>query len=144
YQEQCDRSGTLDFAELLLRAYELWRDRPDVLSHYRTRFRHILIDEFQDTNTIQYDWIKLLAGATGLPFAVGDDDQSIYRWRGARVETLQQFRRDYPQAQLFRLEQNYPSTGNHLDAANAPICTNYGPLATTLWTTGAPADPMQL
>src|SRR5512138_3418234 len=77
YQEQCDRSGSLDFAELLLRAYELWRDRPDVLSHYRTRFRHILIDEFQDTNTIQYDWIKLLAGATGLPFAVGDDDQSI-------------------------------------------------------------------
>ena len=96
YQEQCERNGVVDFAELLLRAYELWRDRPDVLAHYRKRFQHVLIDEFQDTNTIQYSWLKLLAGTDGLPFAVGDDDQSIYRWRGARVENLQQFRRDYP------------------------------------------------
>ncbi len=144
YQEQCDRSGTLDFAELLLRAYELWRDRPDVLSHYRTRFRHILIDEFQDTNTIQYDWIKLLAGPSGLPFAVGDDDQSIYRWRGARVENLQQFRRDYPNAQLFRLEQNYRSTGNILDAANALISNNNGRLGKNLWTSGERGDPIKL
>ena len=92
--------------------FELWRDRPDVLAHYRARFRHVLVDEFQDTNAIQYDWLKLLAGDGGLPFVVGDDDQSIYRWRGARVENLQQFRRDYPDVQLFRLEQNYRSTGN--------------------------------
>ena len=126
YQEQCDRAGVVDFAELLLRAFELWRDRPDVLAHYRARFRHVLIDEFQDTNTIQYSWLKLLAGPEGLPFAVGDDDQSIYRWRGARVENLQQFRRDYPGVQMFRLEQNYRSTGNILAAANALISNNSG------------------
>jgi DNA helicase-2/ATP-dependent DNA helicase PcrA len=144
YQEQCERAGVLDIAELLLRAYELWRDRPDVLEHYRHRFRHILIDEFQDTNTIQYAWLKLLAGSTGLPFAVGDDDQSIYRWRGARVENLQQFRRDYPNVQLFRLEQNYRSTGNILAAANALIANNSGRLGKNLWTSGEQGEPVRL
>jgi DNA helicase-2/ATP-dependent DNA helicase PcrA len=144
YQEQCDRAGMLDFAELLLRAYELWRDRPEVLAHYRDRFRHILIDEFQDTNTIQYGWLKMLAGSTGFPFAVGDDDQSIYRWRGARVENLQQFRRDYPNVQLFRLEQNYRSTGNILAAANALITNNSGRLGKNLWTSGEQGELVRM
>lgn len=144
YQEQCDRNGVVDFAELLLRAYELWRDNPDVLAHYRQRFRHILIDEFQDTNTIQYDWLKLLAGTSGMPFAVGDDDQSIYRWRGARVENLQQYRRDFPTTQLFRLEQNYRSTGNILEAANALIANNTGRLGKNLWTSGAQGEPVRV
>ena len=117
YEQACQRAGAVDFAELLLRAYELWRDQPALLQHYRQRFRHVLIDEFQDTNSIQYAWIRLLVGSTGLPFAVGDDDQSIYRWRGARVENLQKYSQDFPQAQLVRLEQNYRSTGSILDAA---------------------------
>jgi DNA helicase II / ATP-dependent DNA helicase PcrA len=144
YQEQCDRAGVIDFAELLLRAFELWRDHPDLLSHYRQRFRHVLIDEFQDTNTIQYAWLKLLAGPDGLPFAVGDDDQSIYRWRGARVENLQQYRRDYPHVQLFRLEQNYRSTGNILAAANALIANNSGRLGKNLWTSGEQGEAVKL
>ena len=144
YQEQCERTGVVDFAELQLRAFELWRDRADVLAHYRSRFRHVLIDEFQDTNTIQYAWLKLLAGEGGVPFAVGDDDQSIYRWRGARVENLQQFRRDYPGVQLFRLEQNYRSTGNILAAANALIANNNGRLGKNLWTAGEQGEPVKL
>jgi DNA helicase-2/ATP-dependent DNA helicase PcrA len=144
YQDQCDRNGSVDFAELLLRAYELWRDRPDVLDHYRTRFQHVLVDEFQDTNVIQYEWLKLLAGPKGLPFAVGDDDQSIYRWRGARVENLQQYRRDFPNVQLFRLEQNYRSTGNILAAANALISNNTGRLGKNLWTSDAAGDLVRL
>jgi len=144
YQEQCERNGVVDFAELQLRAFELWRDRPDILAHYRSRFRHVLVDEFQDTNTIQYNWIKLLAGGGTLPFAVGDDDQSIYRWRGARVENLQQYRRDYPNVQLFRLEQNYRSTGNILAAANALIANNNGRLGKNLWTAGEQGEPVRL
>jgi len=144
YQEQCDRNGVVDFAELLLRAYELWRDNADVLAHYRHRFQHVLIDEFQDTNTIQYNWLKLLAGSSGMPFAVGDDDQSIYRWRGARVENLQQYRRDFPTTELFRLEQNYRSTGNILAAANALIANNTGRLGKNLWTSGAQGDPVRV
>jgi DNA helicase II / ATP-dependent DNA helicase PcrA len=144
YQEQCDRNGVVDFAELLLRAYELWRDDADVLMHYRARFRHVLIDEFQDTNTIQYNWLKLLAGADGMPFAVGDDDQSIYRWRGARVENLQQYRRDFPTTNLFRLEQNYRSTGNILAAANALISNNTGRLGKNLWTSGEQGDAVRV
>ena len=144
YQEQCDRGGMVDFAELLLRAYELWRDRPDVLAHYRSRFRHVLIDEFQDTNTIQYQWLKILCGPEGLPFAVGDDDQSIYRWRGARVENLQQYRRDYPGVQMFRLEQNYRSTASILAAANALISNNTGRLGKNLWTSGEQGEPVKL
>ena len=144
YEEACRRAGVVDFAELLLRAYELWRDQPALLQHYRTRFRHVLVDEFQDTNAIQYNWLMLLAGPTGLPFVVGDDDQSIYRWRGARVENLHQFRRDYPAAVLYKLEQNYRSTGTILKAANALIANNGGRLGKTLWTSGEDGERVKL
>jgi DNA helicase-2/ATP-dependent DNA helicase PcrA len=144
YEEACQRAGVVDFAELLLRAYEFWRDNPGALQHYRTRFRHVLVDEFQDTNAIQYKWLMLLTGPTGLPFVVGDDDQSIYRWRGARVENLNQFRRDYPQAVLYKLEQNYRSTGTILKAANALIANNAGRLGKTLWTRGEDGERIKL
>ena len=144
YEEACQRAGVVDFAELLLRAYEIWRDDPSLLQHYRTRFRHVLVDEFQDTNAIQYKWLMLLAGPAGLPFVVGDDDQSIYRWRGARVENLQQFRRDFPQAVLYKLEQNYRSTGTILKAANALISNNGGRLGKTLWTSGEDGERVRL
>src|SRR5271170_4381143 len=145
YEEACQRAGVVDFAELLLRAYELWRDNPSLLEHYRTRFRHVLVDEFQDTNAIQYKWLMLLAAPpSGLPFVVGDDDQSIYRWRGARVENLQQFRRDFPQAVLYKLEQNYRSTGTILKAANALISNNAGRLGKTLWTSGEDGERVKL
>jgi DNA helicase-2/ATP-dependent DNA helicase PcrA len=144
YQEACDRAGVVDFAELLLRAYELWRDNPPLLVHYRARFRHVLVDEFQDTNLIQYAWLKLLTGSDGLPFVVGDDDQSIYRWRGARVENLQQFQRDFPATTLYRLEQNYRSTGTILQAANALIANNSSRLGKNLWTSGEQGEPVKL
>jgi DNA helicase II / ATP-dependent DNA helicase PcrA len=144
YEEACQRAGVVDFAELLLRAYELWRDNPGLLQHYRTRFRHVLVDEFQDTNAIQYKWLMLLAGPEGMPFAVGDDDQSIYRWRGARVENLNQFRRDFPKAVLYKLEQNYRSTGTILKAANALIANNQGRLGKTLWTSGEDGERVKL
>ena len=144
YEEACQRAGVVDFAELLLRAYELWRDDPSLLQHYRTRFRHVLVDEFQDTNSIQYRWLMLLVGPDGLPFVVGDDDQSIYRWRGARVENLQQFRRDFPQAVLYKLERNYRSTGTILKAANALIANNAGRLGKTLWTSGEDGERVKL
>jgi DNA helicase II / ATP-dependent DNA helicase PcrA len=144
YEEACARAAVVDFAELLLRAYELWRDNPALLAHYRQRFRHVLVDEFQDTNSIQYAWLRLIAGPEGHPFVVGDDDQSIYRWRGARVENLQQFRSDYSRAKLFRLEQNYRSTAAILAAANGLIAHNSGRLGKTLWTNGEPGLPIQL
>jgi len=144
YEQACARAGAVDFAELLLRAFELWRDNPDLLRHYRTRFRHVLVDEFQDTNAIQYAWVRLLVGTDGLPFVVGDDDQSIYRWRGARVENLQRFRSDYAQARLYRLEQNYRSSGAILDAANALIANNSTRLGKQLWTSGARGEPVRL
>ena len=144
YEEACARAGVVDFAELLLRAFELWQKNAELLAHYRRRFRHVLIDEFQDTNAIQYGWMKLLVGSEGMPFAVGDDDQSIYRWRGARVENLHQFRRDFPTAQLFRLEQNYRSTGAILAAANGLIANNSGRLGKNLWTSGERGDPIRL
>jgi ATP-dependent DNA helicase UvrD/PcrA len=144
YEAACARAGVIDFAELLLRAYELWRDQPSMLAHYRARFRHVLVDEFQDTNAIQYEWIRLLVGASGAPFVVGDDDQSIYRWRGARIEHLHRFRVDFPQAQLIRLEQNYRSTGAILAAANALIANNGSRLGKTLWTRGAQGEPVKL
>ena len=100
------------------------RDNAELLRQYRERFKHVLVDEFQDTNAIQYRWLKLLAGPTGVPFVVGDDDQSIYRWRGARVENLQRFQQDFPGTQIVRLEQNYRSTANILNAANAVIAHN--------------------
>ncbi len=144
YEEACQRAGVVDFAELLLRAYELWRDNAELLAHYQARFRHVLVDEFQDTNTIQYKWFTLLAGRGGLPFAVGDDDQSIYRWRGAKAENLNQFRRDFPTATLYKLEQNYRSTGTILKAANALIANNAGRLGKTLWTAGEEGERIKL
>jgi DNA helicase II / ATP-dependent DNA helicase PcrA len=144
YEDACKRAGVADFAELLLRAYELWRDNEALLQHYRNRFRHVLVDEFQDTNAIQYKWLMLLAGPEGLPFVVGDDDQSIYRWRGARVENLNQFRRDFSKAVLYKLEQNYRSTGTILKAANALISNNAGRLGKTLWTSGEDGERVKL
>ncbi len=144
YEEACARANVVDFAELLLRAYEMWRDTPTLLDHYRRRFRHVLVDEFQDTNAIQYAWLRLLAGSEGLPFVVGDDDQSIYRWRGARVENLQQYQRDFAGAKLFRLEQNYRSTGTILDGANALIAHNSGRLGKNLWTSGERGSPIRV
>jgi DNA helicase II / ATP-dependent DNA helicase PcrA len=144
YEETCTRAGVVDFAELLLRAYELWRDNVELLAHYQRRFRHVLVDEFQDTNAIQYGWLKLLAGKEGHPFVVGDDDQSIYRWRGARVENLHQFRRDYPTALLCRLEQNYRSTASILAAANGLISHNSGRLGKNLWTEDSKGDPIRV
>ena len=115
YEEACQRAGLVDFAELLLRAHELWLHNDALLEHYRERYRHLLIDEFQDTNTLQYAWIRVLAGNTGQVFVVGDDDQAIYGWRGARVENVQHFLRDFPGAKTIRLEQNYRSTGTILE-----------------------------
>ena len=136
YEEACTRSGVVDFAELLLRSHELWLNDAALLAHYRERYRHLLIDEFQDTNTIQYAWIRVLAGQTGNVFVVGDDDQAIYGWRGARVENVQHFLRDFPGAKTIRLEQNYRSTGNILQAANAIIANNPQRLGKKLWTAG--------
>ncbi len=144
YEAACARTGVIDFAELLLRAFELWRDQPQLLAQYRARFRHVLVDEFQDTNAIQYEWIRLLVGASGAAFVVGDDDQSIYRWRGARIEHLHRFLVDFPQAQLLRLEQNYRSTGAILAAANALIANNSSRLGKTLWTRGAQGAAVKL
>ena len=144
YEEACARSGVIDFAELLLRAFELWRDQPELLRHYRARFRHVLVDEFQDTNSIQYAWIRLLVGSEGAAFVVGDDDQSVYRFRGARVENLHKFREDFPQGKLFRLEQNYRSTAGILDAANVLIANNTGRLGKTLWTSKAGGERVKL
>ncbi len=143
YEEACQRAGVVDFAELLLRAHELWRDRPEILAHYRNRFRHVLVDEFQDTNAIQYAWLRLLSGQDIPLFVVGDDDQSIYGWRGARIEHIQKFSRDYPGAKMVRLEQNYRSTGTILGAANALIDHNAGRLGKKLWTAGAEGEKIQ-
>jgi len=144
YQERCDRAGLVDFAELLLRAHELLRDTPALLAHYRMRFREILVDEFQDTNAIQYAFVRVLAGDTGHVFVVGDDDQSIYGWRGAKVENMQQFLRDHPYARTIRLEQNYRSSANILGAANAVIAHNPGRIGKQLWTDTGDGEPIDL
>lgn len=143
YQQACGRAGLLDFAELLLRTHEVLRARDDIRGHYQQRFHHILVDEFQDTNAIQYAWLRLLAGAEDKLFLVGDDDQSIYGWRGARVENIQSFQRDYPNTEVVRLEQNYRSTGNILAAANALIAHNPSRLGKTLWTADADGEPIR-
>jgi DNA helicase-2/ATP-dependent DNA helicase PcrA len=134
YQERCERAGLVDFAELLLRAHELLRDNPALLAHYRHRFTEVLVDEFQDTNAIQYGFVRLLAGERGHVFVVGDDDQAIYGWRGAKVENVQRFLRDFAGAQTIRLEQNYRSSANILNAANAVIAHNDDRLGKRLWT----------
>ena len=134
YQETCERSGLVDFAELLLRAYELFRDHASVRQHYQHRFRHVLADEFQDTNALQYAWLRLLVDKNNDLFAVGDDDQSIYSWRGARVENMQAFEKDFPDVTLFKLQQNYRSTATILKAANQLIANNNARLGKDLWT----------
>lgn len=144
YEEACNRTGSIDFAELLLRAHELWRDNPEVLAHYRERFAHILVDEFQDTNTIQYAWLRLLAGNDDKLFVVGDDDQSIYGWRGARVENIRDFEKHYPNTTAIRLEQNYRSTGNILKGANAVIANNASRLGKELWTDVGEGEPIRV
>ena len=143
YERACERGGMLDFAELLLRNHELLRDRPDILHHYRERFAHILVDELQDTNSIQYAWLRLLAGDKNNLFLVGDDDQSIYGWRGAKVENIQSFQKDYPGTLVVRLEQNYRSTGNILSAANALIANNPTRLGKNLWTEDDAGEPIR-
>jgi DNA helicase-2/ATP-dependent DNA helicase PcrA len=144
YEEACRRTGVVDFAELLLRSFELWRDQPALLAHYQRRFRHVLVDEFQDTNAIQYQWVRLLSGPESQPFVVGDDDQSIYGWRGARVENIRKYQRDFPGTTVFRLEQNYRSTATILNAANALIAHNTGRMGKTLWTAGEPGTPIRV
>ncbi len=144
YQAACQRGGMVDFAELLLRAHELWRERPDILQHYQERFQHVLVDEFQDTNAIQYAWLRLLTTQRNNLFIVGDDDQSIYGWRGARVENIQSFQGDYGNTRLIKLEQNYRSTGNILNAANALITNNPSRLGKQLWTADGEGEPINL
>jgi DNA helicase-2/ATP-dependent DNA helicase PcrA len=147
YQQACEREGVVDFPELLLRTYELLSRRDGLREHYRRRFSHILIDEFQDTNTLQYKWLRLLAGPETALFAVGDDDQSIYAFRGASVANMQHLQRDFatPTAPLrvIKLEQNYRSHGHILDAANALIKHNQGRLGKNLWTSDAPGEPVR-
>ncbi len=144
YEDACRRAGLVDFAELLLRAHELWLKNPAVLEHYQQRWRYLLIDEFQDTNTLQYAWIRVLAGAAGQVFVVGDDDQAIYGWRGAKVENVQQFLKDFPGARTIKLEQNYRSTSNILKAANSVIARNGGRLGKQLWTAGDDGERIAL
>ena len=144
YEQACRRAGLVDFAELLLRAHELIRDNDALRAHYQERWRHLLIDEFQDTNALQYAWIRLLAGRTGKVFAVGDDDQSIYGWRGAKVENMRAFLRDFPDAKTLRLEQNYRSTATILEAANAVIAQNPSRLGKKLWTSGDKGEAIAL
>ena len=144
YEETCDRLGVIDFAELLLRALELWKHNPQVLDHYQQRFQHILVDEFQDTNAVQYAWLRLLAGKVSAMTAVGDDDQSIYGWRGAKVENILSYERDFPATHTVKLEQNYRSTSNILIAANAVIAKNAGRLGKSLWTDSGDGEPIAL
>ena len=142
YHAQCEKTGLVDFEELLLRSLELLQQHPQILAHYQTKFQHILVDEFQDTNAIQYKWLKILAGERIPIFAVGDDDQSIYGWRGARIENIQSFEHDYVCMQRFKLEQNYRSTGVILSAANSLIEKNPGRIGKKLWTEGDDGTPI--
>ena len=144
YQKRCETYGLVDFGELLLRAAELWQNNPELLARYRERFRWVLVDEFQDTNGIQYSWLKQLCGTTGLPFAVGDDDQSIYRWRGAQVENIRRYTRDFKDVRTVRLERNYRSTATILKAANAVIAHNASRFSKKLWTKGEQGAPVRL
>ncbi len=143
YEELCQRGGLVDFGELLLRAHELFLNHSDVLQHYQHRFPFLLVDEFQDTNSLQYAWLRVLAGNNHVT-AVGDDDQSIYGWRGAKIENIQRFSDDFNHTQTIRLEQNYRSTGLILKAANGVIANNFGRLGKELWTDGKDGDPINL
>ncbi len=144
YEQECERTASVDFAELLLRSLELLQQKAEILAHYREKFRHILVDEFQDTTAIQYKWLKMFAGDDNPVFAVGDDDQSIFGWRGARIENIRSFVRDYKNTQLFRLEQNYRSTNTILSVANSLIDNNPGRMGKKLWTNGSSGEPVYL
>ncbi|MEH6502877.1 MAG: DNA helicase II [Cycloclasticus sp.] len=144
YERNCQRSGLVDFAELLLRAHELLRDNDEVRAHYQQRFKHVLVDEFQDTNTIQYAWLRLLTQESDNLYVVGDDDQSIYGWRGAKIENIHRFQKDYPEHKIVRLEQNYRSTKTILQAANALITNNDGRMGKELWTDGEDGELISL
>jgi DNA helicase-2/ATP-dependent DNA helicase PcrA len=144
YDEQCRREGVVDFPELLLRAFELLKNNEILREHYAQRFRHILVDEFQDTNRLQYRWLKLLASSGAKMFCVGDDDQSIYTFRGANVGNMADFERDFKVRHVVRLEQNYRSHGNILDAANALIANNRNRLGKNLWTAAGKGEPLRV
>lgn len=142
YEQQCQKAGLVDFSELLLRAHELWLKRPDILAFYQGRYQHILVDEFQDTNSLQYAWLRVLAGGRGKLFVVGDDDQSIYGWRGAKIENIRLFEQEFADVKTVRLEQNYRSTGIILDAANHLIAFNSERMGKQLWSAGEAGEPI--
>ncbi len=144
YDKQCQRDGVADFAELLLRCYELLERDANIRQHYQNRFRYILVDEFQDTNRLQYQWLKLLAGKENCMFAVGDDDQSIYGFRGARVGNMRDFETDFNVQSVVKLEENYRSHSNILDAANAIISHNKNRLGKNLWTSAGAGEPVRV
>src|SRR3954466_149495 len=144
YEDQCQREGVVDFGELMLRSYEILRDNDPLREHYQRRFRHILIDEFQDTNKLQYLWIKMFAGTQNAVFAVGDDDQSIYAFRGARVGNMADFVREFGVRHQIKLEQNYRSHSNILDSANALISHNQRRLGKNLRTDAGPGEPVRV
>src|SRR5690606_22651788 len=144
YQEQCEREGVVDFAELLLRAYELLQRNAPIREHYQRRFQHILVDEFQDTNRLQYLWLQILAGGGASIFAVGDDDQSIYAFRGADIGNMADFERNFARGNVVKLEQNYRSSGHILDAANTLIAQNAGRLGKNLWTDAGDGEPIRI
>ena len=144
YDEQCQREGVVDFPELLLRSFELLKNNEILREHYAQRFRYVLIDEFQDTNRLQYKWLKLFSSSQTVFFSVGDDDQSIYTFRGANVGNMADFERDFKVAKVIRLEQNYRSHGNILDAANALIANNRNRLGKNLWTSAGAGEPLRV
>jgi DNA helicase-2/ATP-dependent DNA helicase PcrA len=144
YDAQCQREGVVDFAELLLRSYELMARNEVLRSHYQSRFKHILIDEFQDTNKLQYKWLKLFAGPEAVMFAVGDDDQSIYAFRGAYTGNMLEFEHEYAHGRVIKLEQNYRSHGHILDAANALIAQNSQRLGKNLWTAEGEGEKLRV
>ncbi len=140
YEQECQKLGVVDFAELLMRSNELWLNNEALRNHYRERFRYVLVDEFQDTNAVQYAWLRNLVGDRDNMMVVGDDDQSIYGWRGARIENIQRFTDDFKHAKTIKLEQNYRSTGTILKAANVLIANNPSRLGKELWTDGADGE----
>ncbi|MDN2482374.1 DNA helicase II [Vibrio astriarenae] len=144
YQEACDRAGLVDFAEILLRAHELLRDKKHIREHYQARFKHILVDEFQDTNNIQYAWLRMMAGPDSHVMIVGDDDQSIYGWRGAKIENIEKFTLEFPSVNTIRLEQNYRSTKTILEASNTLIANNTERMGKELWTDGKEGEPISV
>ncbi|MCG3743335.1 DNA helicase II [Vibrio cincinnatiensis] len=144
YQDACDRAGLVDFAEILLRAHELLRDKQHIREHYQARFKHILVDEFQDTNNIQYAWLRMMAGPDCHVMIVGDDDQSIYGWRGAKIENIEKFTLEFPSVNTIRLEQNYRSTKTILQASNALIANNTERMGKELWTDGSEGEPISV